>query len=126
MAGVASMRLAEAVLAIHFLVIAFNLFGLIAIPLGAAFGRRFVRVRWWRWLHAASMGVVALQAIAGRMCFLTILQASLAGEAAKTPLIVGIVDRLIYWAVPFWVFEVAYVALFAYVIALFWLVPADQ
>jgi hypothetical protein len=126
MAGVSAMLLAEAVLAVHFLVIAFNVFGLIVIPLGGALRWRFVRVRWWRWLHAASMGVVALQALVGRICFLTILQASLVGGTAKTPLIVGIVDRLIYWSIPFWVFEVVYVALFAYVVALFWLVRADR
>ena len=126
MAGVPAMRLAEAVLAIHLLVIAFNLFGLIAIPLGGAFGWRFVRVRWWRWLHVASMAIVALQAIVGQVCFLTILQASLVGQTAKTPLIVSIVDRLVYWPIPFWVFEAAYVALFAFVIALLWLVPADR
>jgi hypothetical protein len=115
---------ANAVLAVHLVVINFNLFGLFAIPLGGWLGWRFVRVAWWRWLHLASMGVVAVQAVAGRACFLTILQDNLAGAGAgQPPLIVRVVNRLVYWPVPLWVFAVIYVALLGYVIALFWLVP---
>jgi hypothetical protein len=116
--------LAGAVLAVHLAVIAFNLFGLVAIPLGGWLGWRFVRVAWWRWLHLASMALVALQAVAGQACFLTILQARLTGEqAAPTPMIMGFVNRLVFWPLPFWVFVALYVALFAYVVALIWLVP---
>jgi hypothetical protein len=115
---------AGAVLAVHLAVIAFNLFGLVAIPLGGWLGWRFVRVAWWRWLHLASMAVVALQAVAGQACFLTILQAKLTGDqAAPMPLIMGVVNRLVFWPLPFWVFVALYVALFAYVVALLWLVP---
>ena len=119
-----SQVLAEAVLAAHLAVIGFNLFGLIAIPLGAWRGWRFVRIRWWRWLHLASMAVVALQALAGRACFLTIWQGRLSGEVgAPPPLIMSVVNRLIYWPLPIWVFAAGYVALFLYVIALMRLVP---
>ena len=52
------------VLAVHLAVIAFNLFGLVAIPLGAWRGWAFVRVRWWRALHLASLAVVALHVAA--------------------------------------------------------------
>src|ERR1039458_2763886 len=79
--------LAGAVLGAHLAVIAFNLFGLIAIPLGGALGWRFVRVAWWRWLHLASMAAVAVQALAGRACVLTILQDALAGSRTSEPLI---------------------------------------
>ena len=116
--------LADAVLIAHLAVINFNLFGLIAIPLGGWLGWRFVRVAWWRWLHLASMGVVAVQAVAGRACFLTILQDALAGDStAQPPLIMRVVNRLVYWPAPLWAFAVIYVVLLAYVLALFWLVP---
>lgn len=116
--------LAEAVLAVHLGVIAFNLFGLIAIPLGGWLGWRWVRVRWWRWLHLASMAVVAVQAMAGRACFLTLVQARLSGSGgAPEPLIMGVVNRLIFWPLPLWVFAVLYVVLLAYVLALLKLVP---
>ena len=118
---------ANAVLAVHLVVINFNLFGLFAIPLGGWLGWRFVRVAWWRWLHLASMAVVAVQAVAGRACFLTILQDKLAGAGpGQPPLIVRVVDRLVYWPVPLWVFAVIYAALLAYVVALFWLVPVKS
>jgi Protein of Unknown function (DUF2784) len=111
------------ILAAHSAVILFNLFGLIAVPIGAACGWRFVHIRWWRILHLASLGVVALQAAFGRACVLTLLQARLAGIAAPVPLIMGWVDRLIYWPLPLWVFAVLYLLVFGYALALFWLVP---
>lgn len=123
----ADVPLAGAVLGVHLAVIGFNLFGLVAIPLGGWLGWRFVRVGWWRWLHLGSMAVVALQAVAGQACFLTILQANLTGEqTATTPMIMGFVNRLVFWPLPFWVFVAIYVALFAYVVALLWLVPVGR
>src|SRR5688572_32567372 len=89
--------LAAAVLALHFLVIGFNLFGLVAIPLGAWRGWDWVRIGWWRWLHVASLAVVALQAVAGRACFLTLWQGDLEGQAEATPMIARWVNGLIYW-----------------------------
>ena len=40
--------LADAVLLLHLGIVLFNVFGLIAIPLGAWRGWDFVRVFWWR------------------------------------------------------------------------------
>ena len=116
--------LADAVLALHLVVIAFNLFGLVATPLGAGLGWRFVRVRWWRWLHVASMTAVAVQALAGRACFLTLLQDELTG-AARQPLIAAFIDRLIFWPLPLWAFTGLYTALLAYTVLLLWLVPVE-
>src|ERR1700737_4961947 len=56
----------EAILWFHVVVIAFNVFGLVAIPLGAWSGWKFVRVFWWRALHLGLLGIVALQAVLGR------------------------------------------------------------
>jgi hypothetical protein len=118
--------LAEAVLAAHVVVIGFNLFGLIAVPLGARLGWRFVRVRWWRWLHVGSMAVVAVQALAGRACFLTLVQDRLGGgTGAPAPLIMTVVNRLVFWPLPIWAFTAIYAALFAYVLLLLRLVPVS-
>jgi hypothetical protein len=118
-----SNALAQAVLAAHLVVIAFNIFGLFAIPLGAWRGWAFVRVRWWRALHLLSFAVVAAQAALGRACFLTLWQDQLTGARASQPLIMGFVNRLIYWPLPMWVFVAAYLLLFAYVLALWKIVP---
>ena len=115
--------LGQLVLAAHVLVIAFNVGGLVVIPLGARLGWRWVRVRCWRALHVLSWIVVAVQAVAGRACFLTYWQDDLTGGGAGDPLIMRWIDSLIFWPIPMWAFTVLYLALFALTLALLWLVP---
>jgi hypothetical protein len=119
----ADLWLVEAVLAVHFAIIAFNLIGLVAIPMGVWRGWSWVRAPLWRWAHVASLAVVALQAMAGRACFLTVWQDALSGQAEGEPLIMRLVNRLIFWPLPAWVFTAGYVAMFAYTLALLRLAP---
>ena len=122
-----AVALGQATLAVHLLVIAFNVLGLAAIPLGAAKGWRWVRVRWWRALHLASWAIVALQALLGRACFLTLWQDRLTGAGAgEPPLIMGWVNSVIYWPLPIWVFAAVYIVLFAAVLALWKAVPPER
>ena len=106
--------LADLVLSLHVLVIAFNVLGLVVIPLGAWRGWQFVRVLWWRALHVASLSLVAVQAVFARACFLTIWQSDLmqrAGErATEAPLIERWVMSAIFWPIPGWAFTALYVA----------------
>lgn len=119
--------LADLVLFAHLAVILFNVFGLIAIPLGAWRGWPFVRVFWWRALHVGLLGTVAIQALLARVCFLTIWQSDLlrqAGTAVSAePLIQRWVNRLIFWPLPLWVFAAMYVAVLALAVFLWWMVP---
>ena len=119
--------LASIVLAVHVGVILFNLFGLVAVPVGAWRGWRFVRVFWWRALHLAILAVVALQAVFGRACFLTLWQSVLeqsAGVASPSaPLIARWVERLVFWPLPLWFFAALYVGVWIYVLLLWLLVP---
>jgi Protein of Unknown function (DUF2784) len=118
------MILAEAILAAHLAIILFNLFGLIAVPLGAVWRWQFVRVRWWRLLHLVSLAAVAAQAVFGHACILTIWQAALTGATGRSPpLIMGWVNRVIYWPLPLWIFAAFYLLVFGYALALLWLVP---
>jgi hypothetical protein len=73
--------LAVFVLAVHVTVILFNIFGLVAIPIGAWHHWSFVRAPVWRYLHILSLGLVAVQAALGRACFLTMWQDALTGGA---------------------------------------------
>lgn len=116
---------ATAILALHLVVIAFNVAGCVLIPVGSLFGWRWVRGFWWRAAHLASLAVVAAQALLGRACFLTIWQADLANHRhAAQPLIASWIDQLIYLPLPLWVFATAYVAIFIYVVALWvWVRP---
>lgn len=116
--------LAETVLAVHVLVILFNVAGLVLIPLGAWLGWRVVRIAWLRLLHLALLAVVAAQAVAGRACILTIWQQNLLGRyQPPQPLIMHWVDRLIYWNLPMVFFQILYCAVFLYVAGLTVLVP---
>ena len=116
--------LAAAILALHLVIIAFNVAFLIVTPIGAWQGWRIVRITWLRLLHLALMAIVAGQALAGRACILTIWQSDLAGRSATPPpFIMHFVDSLIYWNFPMWVFTALYVAVFLYVVALSIFIP---
>ena len=121
---------ASAVLYVHFAVVMFNLFWIVAIPLGAWRGWIFVRSYWWRAAHLALLGIVALQAVVGALCFLTIWQAALlraaGGPAGEAPMIERIVTTLVFWPLPLWAFVVLYVAAVLYTLAMWWLVPPDR
>lgn len=117
--------LGQLVLALHLIVIAFNVAGLAVIPLGAARGWRFVRWPWLRLLHLGSLAAVAAQAVLGRACFLTDWQGALTGGGARDPLIMRWVNSIIYWPLPMWAFTALYLAVFAYVVALWWWVRPD-
>ena len=122
--------LAEAVLAFHLVVVIFNIFGLIAIPLGGWLGWSFVRVFWWRALHVAILALVAVQAILDQVCFLTAWQAALlrrAGDSANdAPFVARLINQLLFWPLPHWVFAVLYVAICIAVLVMWWLVPPHR
>lgn len=122
--------LAFAVLAVHLGVIAFNVFGLVAVPMGAWRGWTFVRIFWWRALHLALLCVVALQALFGRACFLTLWQAALEQDAgapaSRAPLIARWIDSVIFWNLPIWVFATLYGAVLIYALALWRWVPPQR
>ncbi len=118
--------LGQLILGAHLVVIAFNIAGLVVIPLGAALRWPWVRIFWWRLLHLASLAVVAAQAALGRACFLTDWQDAATGGGAQDPLIMRWVNGVIYWPLPMWAFTAGYVAVFGYVAALWWFVRPEK
>lgn len=124
--GGMSAALGQLVLVVHIVVIAFNVAGLVLVPVGAVLRWRWVRLFWLRLLHLASMASVALQAVLGRACFLTDWQSALTSAGEEDPLIMRWVNSAIYWPLPMWAFTALYVALFVYVVALWWLVPPER
>lgn len=113
------------VLVVHLGVVVFNIFGMVAVPLGAWRGWPFVREFWWRLVHLASLFAVALQALLGRACFLTIWQSAIEADqpSAPPPMIATWINRVLYWPLPLWVFAVGYVVVFVYVLLLWRWVP---
>ncbi len=113
----------------HMAIVAFNVAGLVVIPLGAWRKWRFVRNFWLRALHLAALVVVALQAVAGDACFLTLWQSDFlarAGEAASyEPLLQRWVEAIVFWPLPIWVFAALYCAVALYTLLLWRFVPPD-
>jgi hypothetical protein len=119
--------LAGTVLYVHFAVILFNIFWLVAVPLGAWRGWAFVRNFGWRAAHLISLAVVALQATVGSLCFLTIWQNDLiiaaGGPTEKVSMIERLVMHAVFWPLPMWAFIVLYVGALICAVALWWVVP---
>jgi hypothetical protein len=104
--------LADIVVVVHALFVAFVVFGMAAILLGLVLGWGWVRNFWFRIIHLAAIGVVAAQAIAGVMCPLTILENYLrrmAGQEAYPGAFIGYwAHRLIFFRGEPWVFTLGY------------------
>jgi len=115
--------LGDAILVLHFVIIIFNIGGLIVIPLGAVCGWRFVRIAWLRLLHLGILVIVAGQALLGRACILAIWQNELTGNKAAPAPIFQWLDGLIYWNFPIWMFAIFYSLIVLYVVALTVFVP---
>jgi uncharacterized protein DUF2784 len=117
---------ATLILLVHFAVVAFNVFGLITVPIGRLFGWEFVRGFWWRFAHVLSLAVVALQAVLGRACFLTIWENAIrtnAGPSDVPPMIATWINSVLYWPLPLWVFAAGYVGVLLYALMLWRWVP---
>jgi hypothetical protein len=117
---------ADLVLAVHAAVVVFNVFWLLAIPLGGLLGWRFVRAYWWRMAHLCSLAIVAIQPLLGRYCFLTLWQeefASAAGPMGEPNLIERVLTAIVFWPLPPSIFVYLYVAAVVWTALMWWLVP---
>ncbi len=118
--------LAEAILIAHLAIVGFNIFGLVAVPIGKWLGWAFVRGLWWRLVHLLSLAAVAFQAALGRACFLTFWESDLMAEASGNepmPLVASWLNSVLYWPLPLWVFAMMYAIVFLYTLMLWWWVP---
>src|SRR5438132_6036966 len=126
----AALLLAEIILVIHMAVVIFNVGAMVVIPVGGALGWRFVRILWWRVLHLALMAVVAIQALLGRACFLTLwqdnLQAAAGGAVAHRSMFPQWITTVLYWPLELWVFAILYAVALAYCVALWFLIPPTR
>ncbi len=114
--------LADFILITHFVFVLFVTGGLLLIWIGAAAGWRWVRNFWFRVAHLAAICLVALEALFGIMCPLTVWEDALRGSHAETSFMARWIHRVLFYSFPEWVFTAAYV-LFAMAVALtLWLV----
>ena len=115
--------LADAVLTLHFSIVAFVVGGLVLTIAGNFAGWRWVNGLWFRLAHLAAIAIVVLQAWLGVICPLTSLEMWLRAKARATTyggsFIEHWVQRLLYYEAPSWVFSLAY-SLFGLLVAVVW------
>ena len=115
--------MADAILVVHFLIVMFIAGGLLAVWLGAALGWRWVRNRWFRYLHLAAIAFVAAEALLGVMCPLTVWEDALRGGASAESFVGRWVRYFLYYDAPDWLFSLIYVGWAAATLATLRLVP---
>jgi hypothetical protein len=110
--------LADLILALHFAYVLFVVGGLALVWVGAWRGWRWVRNVWFRVLHVIAIGLVAIEALIGLACPLTVLEDWLrSGTGPHAGFVQLWLQELLYWDFPGWVFTLAYL-LFAALAAL--------
>jgi len=101
---------ADALLVLHFAIVVFIVGGLVLTWAGAALGWGWVRNPWFRYAHLGAIVYVALEALIGMMCPLTVWEDLLRGGSRPDSFIGRWVQRLLYYRAPEWVFTTLYVA----------------
>jgi hypothetical protein len=100
--------LADFLVLAHLGSVAFIAGGLVLVWLGAALDWRWVRNRWFRYLHLAAIAFVAAEALLGIACPLTVWEDMLRGGVRPESFVARWVHRLIFYRAPEWVFTAAY------------------
>ncbi|MGF2736824.1 DUF2784 domain-containing protein [Marinobacter sp. DUT-1] len=106
------LALADSLLVLHVLLVAFVILGLVAIFLGRLLHWRWIRNVWFRVTHLVVIGIVVLQAWLGVLCPLTVWEMELrerAGAAGyEGSFIQHWLQSLLYYSAPEWVFILVY------------------
>lgn len=122
--------LADAILFVHVLFVAFVVFGLLLIYIGWLLHWHWVRNTWFRIVHLVSIGVVMLQSWFSVVCPLTVWEMALRDNAGASvysgTFISHWLDSLLYYQAPEWVFAVLYTGFALLVIATWFLVPPGR
>ncbi len=117
---------ADALLVVHFAIAAFIVGGLPLTWIGAAAGWRWVRNPGFRYAHLAAIGFVAIEALAGYACPLTVWEDLLRGGVRPESFVGRWVYRVLYYEAPEWVFTLLYVIWAAASLATLYLVPCRE
>lgn len=118
--------LADAILVVHVLFVAFVVGGLGFIWVGAWLRWGAVRNFRFRITHLAAIVFVAIEAIIGIACPLTVWEDALRGNGSDVGFIARWLRDLLYYDFPPQGFIVAYVAFALLVLATFFLIPPHR
>ncbi len=119
--------LSDFVVIFHLAYASFVVVGFILIIVGGILGWRWVRNPVFRWVHLACIAIVAIEALVGMICPLTVLENYLlvsSGQIGYERTFIGqLVYDLLYYDLPTWVFTTVYVSLAALTALAFVLLP---
>jgi hypothetical protein len=128
--GVSYVIFADIIALIHLGYVVFVILGFILILMGIALGWKWVRNLWFRIAHLAAIAGVALEAILGVNCPLTVLEFSLrygVSLSDKRVSFVGeLIDSILYHDAPAWLFTIIYVGFALLVAITFVLAPPTR
>ena len=116
--------LADAVLVLHALIVAFIVIGLLLIIIGGVRKWTWIVNPWFRVAHLVGIGIVILQAWFGALCPLTTLEMWLRQQAGnliyQESFIQYWLQKFLFYQAPLWVFAVAY-TVFGLLVLMAWL-----
>ena len=126
--SVVYLLVADAVLLLHALFVAFVIVGLALILAGKAFRWSWVRNAWFRLAHLLAIVAVVVQSWFGAICPLTTLEMMLRSRADDTvypgSFVAHWLEAILYYRAPAWVFAVCYTLFGAVVVgSWFWVSP---
>ena len=117
------MSAADALLVLHFAIVVFIVGGLVLTWVGGLLAWAWVRNPWFRYLHLGAIAFVALEAIIGVACPLTVWEDLLRGGERAESFVGRWVRYFLYYRAPEWVFTALYLAWTAATLATLRLVP---
>jgi uncharacterized protein DUF2784 len=121
--------LADLIVIIHFLYVAYVVVGQLAIFAGVLLKWQWIRNPWFRWTHLVMICIVAVESIFDFRCPLTDWQVDLeklAGrQGSARPFVAQLFENLLFCNVDVdhWAFKVGYISFAVLVIACLWLAP---
>jgi hypothetical protein len=119
--------LADVVAVVHFAYVAFVVLGLVVILVGLARRWGWVRNFWFRMIHLLLIAVVVIEALGGVTCPLTTWERELRGLADQQEqpgsFVGRMVNRVLFYDLPEWVFRVLHCLFGAAVFLTFVLAP---
>ena len=127
---VSYMILADIIAIIHLGYVIFVILGFVLILVGIFLKWKWIRNLWFRMIHLGAIVGVALEALLGINCPLTVLEFELrygiSPSDRRVSFVGNIVDSILYYDAPMWLFAIIYTAFATLVAITFILAPPSR
>ncbi len=125
-----NLLLADIIAIIHLGYVIFVVLGFILIVLGIIFKWKWIRNLWFRIAHLLAIVGVALEALIGINCPLTVLEFRLRYahnlSEEKVSFIGNIIDSILFYNAPMWLFTIIYSSFAVVVVITFIMAPPTR